>query len=131
VARRGSPARLVIALSVAALLAVFLLYTSVAGGTPTLQPSELKGRGGHVALSGKVVAPVRRGGRTIHFRLRDVQGTASIPVTYTGSVPDLFRVGRDVHLEGRLSSGVFVGKPDTLVTRCPSKYAPSRQAEKG
>lgn len=130
-ARTGSPARLVIALSVAALLAVFLLYTSVAGGTPSLQPSELRGRDGHVALSGKVVAPVSREGRTVRFRLRDVRGTASIPVEYTGSVPDLFRVGRDIHLEGELSRGVFVGKPDTLVTRCPSKYAPSRQAEKG
>jgi cytochrome c-type biogenesis protein CcmE len=121
----------VIALSVAALLAVFLLYTSVTGGTPSLQPSELNARGGHVALSGKVVDPVRRDGRTIHFRLRDVQGTASVPVVYTGSVPDLFRPGRDIHLEGQLSRGVFVGKPDTLVTRCPSKYAPSRQAENG
>jgi cytochrome c-type biogenesis protein CcmE len=129
VARRGSPARLAIALSVAALLAVFLLYTSVTGGTPALQPSELNGRGGHVALSGKVVDPVRRDGRTIHFRLRDVQGTASVPVVYTGSVPDLFRPGRDIHLEGQLSRGVFVGKPDTLVTRCPSKYAPKRSTD--
>ena len=31
-ARRGSPARLVIALSIAALLAVFLVYVSIAGG---------------------------------------------------------------------------------------------------
>jgi cytochrome c-type biogenesis protein CcmE len=120
----------VIALSVAALLAVFLLYTSVTGGTPALQPSELNGRGGHVALSGKVVEPVTRDGRTVHFRLRDVAGSTSIPVVYTGSLPDLFRTGRDIHLEGQLRGGVFVGKQDTLVTRCPSKYAPSRQAAK-
>jgi cytochrome c-type biogenesis protein CcmE len=118
----------VIALSVAALLAVFLLYTSVAGGTPSLQPSELKGRSGQVALSGKVVAPVSREGRTVRFRLRDVNGSASVPVVYRGSVPDLFRLGRDIHLEGQLREGVFVGKPDTLVTRCPSKYAPKRNA---
>lgn len=112
----------------AALLAVFLFYTSVAGGTPSLQPSELNGRGGHVALSGKVVDPVRRDGRTVRFRLRDVEGTVSIPVVYTGSVPDLFNRGRDIHIEGELRKGVFVGKPDTLVTRCPSKYAPNRDA---
>ena len=39
---RRSPARLVIALSVAAVLAVFVLYTSIAGaGTPQIQPSDL------------------------------------------------------------------------------------------
>ena len=42
VARKRSPARLVIALSIAAVLAVFLLYTSIAGGgTPSVKPSEL------------------------------------------------------------------------------------------
>ena len=41
-ARKRNPARLVVALSVAAVLAVFLLYTSIAGGgTPSLSPSEL------------------------------------------------------------------------------------------
>ena len=115
-----------IALSVAAVLAVFLLYTSVAGGTPSLQPSELEGRTERVALSGKVVGKVVRRERRVEFRLRDVKGTKSVPVVYTGSVPDLFRSGRDIHLEGRLRNGVFVGEPDTLVTKCPSKYAPER-----
>ncbi len=124
-ARKRNPARLVIALSVAAVLAVFLLYTSIAGGgTPALQPSELDGRDDKVALAGRVVGPVKgdahRGG--LRFRLRDVQGAASVPVVYTGSVPDLFRPGRDVFLRGRLRSGVFVAEPGTLVTKCPSKY---------
>ena len=40
-ARSSSPARLVVALSVAAVLAVFLLYTSLAGGgTPSVSPRE-------------------------------------------------------------------------------------------
>jgi cytochrome c-type biogenesis protein CcmE len=117
-----------VALSVAALLAVFLLYTSIAGGTPSLQPSELKGRDGRVALSGTVIGPVtgnaREGG--LRFRLRDVDGSASVPVVYTGSVPDLFRAGRSVHLEGTLRGRTFVGAPDTLTTKCPSKYSPKR-----
>ena len=47
VARKRNPARLVIALSVAAVLAVFLLYTSIAGGgTPSVAPSELAGQEG-------------------------------------------------------------------------------------
>ena len=55
-ARKASPARLVIALSVAGVLAVFLLYTSIAGGgNPSLAPSELAGRTGAVQLAGLVV----------------------------------------------------------------------------
>ena len=113
-----------VALSVAALLAVFLLYTSIAGGgTASLQPSQLAGhRGNLVQLAGKVVAPVQRDGRTLRFSLRDVKGTATVPVRYTGSVSDQFRPGRDVYLKGRLVNGVFIGEKDSLVTRCPSKY---------
>jgi cytochrome c-type biogenesis protein CcmE len=72
------------------------------------------------------VAPVERDGRTIRFRLRDVKGTASVPVVYTGSVPDLFAPGRDIGIEGELRRGTFVGRSGTLVTKCPSKYAPER-----
>jgi cytochrome c-type biogenesis protein CcmE len=129
-ARRASPARLVIALGIAAMLAVFLVYTSIAGGTPQLRPSQLKGRTGEVALVGKVVGRVtgdaRRSG--LRFRLRDVEGNASVPVVYRGSVPDLFRSGRDISLRGKLRSGTFVGKPGTLVTKCPSKYTDKKEA---
>jgi cytochrome c-type biogenesis protein CcmE len=129
VARRGSPARLVVALSVAAVLAVFLLYTSIAGGgTPTLRPSQLPGHDGRVSLMGRVVGTptgdAHAGGK--RFRLRDVEGTATVPVIYTGSVPDLFKKGRDIVVEGKLRNGVFVAVPNTLVTKCPSKYSPKR-----
>ena len=126
-ARSGSPVRLVVALSVAAALAVFLLYVSVAGGTPSIQPSQLNGRTGEVALVGKVIGtPAGQGTTTqgLRFQLQDVQGGASVPVVYRGSVPDLFKAGREVRLEGRLQSGVFVAKKDSLRTKCPSKYTP-------
>lgn len=128
-ARKRSPARLVVALSVAALLAVFLLYTSIAGGgTPSLRPSQLPGHEGKVALAGLVLAPVRGDAHAggLRFRLRDIDGRASVPVVYRGTVPDLFKVGRHVYLQGELRNGVFVAKPDTLVTKCPSKYAPKK-----
>jgi cytochrome c-type biogenesis protein CcmE len=115
----------VIALSVAALLAVFLLYTSAFGGTPMLQPSQLAGHDGTVSLGGKVVGPVKRDGRTMRFHIRDREGASSVPVVYTGSIPDLFAPGREVGLEGALRNGVFHGAADTLVTKCPSKYAPA------
>ncbi|HEV2713300.1 MAG TPA: cytochrome c maturation protein CcmE [Gaiellaceae bacterium] len=128
-ARRASPARLVIALAVAAMLAVFLVYTSIAGGTPQLRPSELKGRTGEVALVGKVVGRVSGDARGdgLRFRLRDVEGTESVPVVYRGSVPDLFKSGRDISLKGRLRNGTFVATPGTLVTKCPSKYVAEKK----
>ena len=130
-ARSGSPVRLVVALSVAAALAIFLLYVSVAGGTPSIQPSQLKGRSGEVALVGKVTGQPNgdpHGAQGLRFRLRDVEGNTSVPVVYRGSVPDLFKVGREVRVEGRLQSGVFVAKRDTLRTKCPSKYTPAKRA---
>jgi cytochrome c-type biogenesis protein CcmE len=120
---RRSPVRLVIALSIAAALAIFLVYTALAGGTPSLRPSQLNGHDGRVSVAGKVVGQpsgTARGADGLHFTLRDVQGTATVPVVYRGSVPDLFATGRDVSVEGSLRNGVFVA--DKLVTKCPSKY---------
>jgi cytochrome c-type biogenesis protein CcmE len=121
---RPSPVRLVIALSVAAVLAIFLLYVSVAGGTPSIQPSQLPGHRGDVALVGKVSGSPAGDAHAdgLRFRIRDVSGSTSVPVVYTGSVPDLFKVGREVRVEGKLTNGVFIAKRDSLRTKCPSKY---------
>ena len=48
----------------------------------------------------------------------------SVPVVYKGSVPDLFKTGREVVVDGKLRNGVFVAVPNSLVTKCPSKYTP-------
>jgi cytochrome c-type biogenesis protein CcmE len=122
----------VIALSVAATLAVFLLYTSLAGGsTPSLRPSQVASHGGTVSLAGVVLAPVvgdaHQGG--LRFRLRDINGSGTVPVVYTGSVPDLFAAGRDVSVRGELKNGIFVAEKDSLVTKCPSKYAPDSNSK--
>jgi cytochrome c-type biogenesis protein CcmE len=131
VARRGNPARLVIALSVAGVLAIFLLYTSIAGGgTPSLSPSQLNGRNDQVSLVGKVAGKSTGDGHdtALRFRLRDRDGTASVPVVYRGSVPDLFRTGREVVVDGTLRNGTFVAERNSLVTKCPSKYAPAKKS---
>ena len=132
----ASPARLVIALSVAAVLAVFLLYTSIAGGgNPSLAPSELGGRTGEVQLAGVVVGPVtgdaHAGG--LRFRLKDIGkgagASSTVAVRYSGSVPDLFKVGRHVVVDGELRRGTFVAVPGSLITKCPSKYAPKQSGD--
>ena len=129
-ARKRSPARLVIALSVAAVLAVFLLYTSIAGGgIPQLQPTQLPGHHGRVSLVGEVVGPVTGDAHAagLRFTLRDINdGRGAVPVVYTGTVPDLFKVGRHITIDGQMRDGSFVAVPDSLVTKCPSKYAPAQ-----
>jgi cytochrome c-type biogenesis protein CcmE len=127
---RRSPARLVIALSVAAALAVFVVYTAVAGaGTPQIQPNDLARHHGHVLLVGKVVSA---GGDAhssggLRFVLRNVTGhpAARARVVYHGSVPDLFKTGREVVVTGAMSNGTFVADTDSLTTKCPSKYQPA------
>ena len=126
---KRSPARLVVALSVAALLAVFLLYTAVAGSsTPSLAPSELAGQTGTISLTGKVVGPITGDAHSpggLRFSLRDI-GTpdggkkATVGVVYHGSVPDMFKAGRDVNATGKLEGGSFVAT--AMTTKCPSKY---------
>jgi cytochrome c-type biogenesis protein CcmE len=127
VAQKRNPARLVLALSVAAVLAIFLLYTSIAGGgTPSVAPSSLAGKQGVVTLVGQV-QPGYRGdsyGNGLRFQLRDRKGSSqkTVTVLYKGSVSDQFRADREVSVKGELRNGVFVAKKDSLVTKCPSKY---------
>jgi cytochrome c-type biogenesis protein CcmE len=125
--QRKRKLRLVVALSVALLLAGALVYTSFSAATEARQPSELLADpkpGRSYELTGKVVpGTIVRDEGVLRFRLRDRKGTASIPVSYTGAVPDPFRAGREVIVSGRLQRGVFIGERDSLITKCPSKFA--------
>ena len=112
------------ALAIAMLLAVFLLYTAVVGNsTPVLQPSNLAGHTGTVSLTGEVIGPVSGDSHTtgLDFGLKDISGTSPvIPIDFHGSVPDLFKVGRHVNLTGEMKNGTFVATD--MTTKCPSKY---------
>jgi cytochrome c-type biogenesis protein CcmE len=117
--------RLVVALGVAVLLAGALVYTSFDAATEARQPSELlagASPGKSYELTGKVAAGSVERGDVLRFRVQDRKGSASVPVRYTGAVPDPFREGREVIVTGRLENGVFVGERDSLITKCPSKF---------
>jgi cytochrome c-type biogenesis protein CcmE len=124
VVRRTNPARLAIAVGVAAVLAIFLVYTAFGGsGIPSLKPTQLVGyKGEKVSLTGKVARPVRHDpSGALRFRMTNIDGKGAVTVVYRGTVPDQFKVGRHVSLDGRLRGGVFVGE-GAMVTKCPSKY---------
>jgi cytochrome c-type biogenesis protein CcmE len=117
--------RLVVALSAAVLLAAGLVYTSFSASTEAKQPSQLlqADPGGTYELTGKVVpGSIERSDDELRFRISDRDGSHSIPVTYTGTVPDPFRDGREVIVTGKLENGTFAAEHDSLVTKCPSKF---------
>ena len=128
-----SPARLVIALAVAGVLAVFLLYTAVAGhSTPTLTPSEVQGKAGTMSIVGVVTGNLRGDSHAaggLRFALTDPKGYGAkqIAVTYRGTTPPpLFRVGRSVVVTGSYAHGRLQGTD--IVTKCPSKYTSTNAA---
>jgi cytochrome c-type biogenesis protein CcmE len=124
--QRKRKIRLVVALGAAVLLAGALVYTSFSAATEAKEPSQLLNAapGKSYDLTGKVVdGSVRHQGETIRFRVADRDNpSASIPVAYTGTVPDPFRAGREIVLTGSVRNRTFVGQRDTLITKCPSKF---------
>jgi cytochrome c-type biogenesis protein CcmE len=65
---------------------------------------------------------VRHDGAVLDFAVRDRGGSATIPLAYTGTVPDPFREGREVIVTVQKQGGRYVGEPNSLITKCPSKY---------
>ena len=125
---RRRKVRFTAALAVAILLAGALAYTSFSASSEAAKPSELQ-PGRAYELTGKVVDnSIRRDGEELHFRVRDRDGTESVPVTYSGTVPDPFREGREVIVSGELERGTFVAQRDSLVTKCPSKFTKDEQS---
>lgn len=118
--------RLVVALTAAVLLATGLVYTSFSASSEAREPSDLVGvNGGNYDLTGKVAEnSVDQTGTRLQFEVADRDDpSATIPVTYTGTIPDPFREGREVIVSGTVENGTFVAEHDSLITKCPSKFA--------
>lgn len=77
--------------------------------TPTEVAEGKAGSGKMLRIGGMVESgSIRRqpNGMTVHFVITDTVKT--VPVTYTGSLPDLFRDGKGAVVQGRLASdGMF------------------------
>jgi cytochrome c-type biogenesis protein CcmE len=123
---RKRQVRLVVSLSAALLLAAALIYFSFSGSAEAVGPSKLLSdatAGKSYQLTGKVVdGTIAKDGATTSFRVRDRDGATSVPVRYTGAVPDTFKGGREIIVTVRKQGASFVGEKDSLVTKCPSKY---------
>ena len=120
--------RLTVAVTAALLLATALIYVSFSAGRDEVTASQLlrEAEPGHsYILAGTVlVGSVRHVGTSLLFRIRDPKLALSVPVRYSGIVPDPFAAGRAVMVTvEKPPSGVqFVGQQNSLTTKCPSKY---------
>jgi len=123
---RKRKVRLAVSLSLAVVLATALIYTSFSAASPALTPSQLlrEARPGvSYVLTGTVVAgSVQHDGAVLRFSIEDRTGGTSVPLSYTGSVPDPFKEGREVVVTVQKQGQAYVGEKDSLITKCPSKY---------
>jgi cytochrome c-type biogenesis protein CcmE len=126
--------RLIVTLSAAVVLASALIYTSFSAASPALSPSQLVHEaqpGRSYQLTGTVVdGSVHREGAVLHFGVEDRVGGTTIPIAYTGTVPDPFREGREVIVTVEKQGRAFIGERDSLITKCPSKYKTAPPSEK-
>ncbi len=131
---RKRTVRLVVALTAAVVLASALVYTSFSAASPALTPSQLVRQaqpGRSYQVTGTVVAgSVRRLGEVLDFSVEDRSGGGTkIPLSYTGTVPDPFREGREVIVTVQKQGGAYVGERNSLITKCPSKYRAAPPSE--
>jgi cytochrome c-type biogenesis protein CcmE len=127
--RKKRRMRLVVALSAALMLAGGLIYTSFSAASDARTPSQLlasSSSGRSYQLTGKVVPGYRVRGNELDFRVVDRSGGASVPVRYTGEIPDPFKAGREVIVTVRRQGSGFVGQRDSLITKCPSKFSAAK-----
>jgi len=65
------------------------------------------------------------GSMTVHFTLTDMQH--SVPIVYTGILPDLFREGQGIVVHGSLGgNGLFIA--DEVLAKHDEKYMPPEVA---
>ncbi|HEY4864264.1 MAG TPA: cytochrome c maturation protein CcmE [Candidatus Dormibacteraeota bacterium] len=76
----------------------------------------------NVRVLGVVQDDVVRNEGGLHVHFTASEGGQTMPVDYRGSLPDIFRPGVQVVVDGRLGAdGVFHAR--TLQAKCPSRFS--------
>ena len=103
----------------------YLIYTASGGSAEYyLTVSELRSHAdsANVRVAGVVEDDVQKSDGGLHVTFTEKDGTASVPVDYTGTLPDIFKPGITVVVDGRLGKdGVFHAR--TLLAKCPSRFS--------
>ena len=109
---------------------VFLIVLGLkSGATYYYEVSELLAQepslaGKTVRVAGEVAPDVEHEVGKLRFRIIDAASqNTTLSVVYQGPLPDTFKAGRDIVVEGKYTpGGVF--EATTIITKCPSKYQP-------
>jgi cytochrome c-type biogenesis protein CcmE len=104
----------------------YLVYSASGGASEYyLTVSELRSHqtaGGDVRVAGVVQNDIQRSDGGLHVQFTEKDGTASVLVDYTGTLPDIFKPGITVVSEGRLGSdGIFHAR--AVLAKCPSRFS--------
>ncbi len=120
--------KVVLCLSVIVACLVYLVVSGFQGASvffftvSELQAKEATIGGQRVKVAGKVVdGSIEQDKGTMKVSFQAEEGGHILPVTYKGIVPDTFKDGAEVVVEGKSGAdGVF--HADVLLAKCPSKY---------
>lgn len=103
----------------------YLIYSASGGASEyyvTVSQLRTQAPSGDVRVAGVVQDDVQKSGGGLHVTFTEKDGTASLPVEFTGTLPDIFRPGITVVVEGKLGTdGVFHAR--ALLAKCPSRFS--------
>lgn len=102
----------------------YLIFSATAGNAEYYRTvAELKQNPGvgDSRMLGTIQAGYQKLDGGLEVRFNATQDGATIPVDYRGPLPDIFKPGIQVVVEGRIESdGVFHAR--TLLAKCPSRF---------
>jgi cytochrome c-type biogenesis protein CcmE len=116
-------------LAIAATLVLFALKDSIVFfNSPTDVVEKNIAPGSRIRLGGLVKPGTLTRGDNLLVRFEVTDGNKSVPVSYTGILPDLFREGQGVVTEGALdATGHF--KADSVLAKHDETYMPKEVAD--
>ena len=122
--------RLIAGSAIVLAILAYMIYAGMKGATlyyMTVSELVAKGNGVYekgVRVSGDVEAgSVKWDARTLQLRFVMTDGSERVDVAYQGGLPDTFREGSPVVVEGTYTGGTF--QATVLLAKCPSKYGPA------
>ncbi len=111
--------------------AVALVLTAISDSlvyfySPTDIVSQRIPEGRRMRIGGLVEeGSVKKDGKLVSFKITDITNT--VPVAYAGILPDLFREGQGVVVEGRMEKGQFAASE--VLAKHDEKYMPKEVAD--
>jgi cytochrome c-type biogenesis protein CcmE len=128
----AKPIKVVASVAVVAVSFVGLMFTTLREDTQyykhvdEVMSNPTPWHGKQLKLHGYVEG-VKRKPNTLEYRFKVQNNGHLVQASYTGIVPDTFKEGAEVVLDGKLSAEAFHVDKDGVMAKCPSKYEESRR----